>query len=64
MRNIKVEEPRVFREAREEVTVKIALRCLKRNIPIETIADVTDLTVVQLQELQVQVSRGTIAPLY
>jgi hypothetical protein len=57
MRNIKVEEPRAFREIREEVTVEIALKCLKRNIPVETIAYVTDLTVAQLQELQDQVSR-------
>jgi hypothetical protein len=64
MRNIKVEEPRAFREIREEVTVEIAIKCLKRNIPVETIAYVTDLTVAQLQELQDQVSRrGTIAPL-
>jgi predicted transposase YdaD len=54
MRNIKVEEPRALREAREEITVEIALNCLKQNIPVEAIAQATGLTIAQLQELQAQ----------
>jgi hypothetical protein len=54
MRNIKVEEPRAIREAREEVTVEIALRCLKDNLPMETIARATGLTIAQLQALRAQ----------
>jgi predicted transposase YdaD len=54
MRNINVEEPRAIREAREEVTVEIALRCLKDNLPLETIAQFTGLTIAQLQALQSQ----------
>jgi hypothetical protein len=54
MRNIKVEEPRVFREAREEVKVEIALNCLNQNIPVEAIAQATGLTIAHLQALQAQ----------
>jgi predicted transposase YdaD len=47
-------EPRVIREAKEEMTQEIALRSLQENIPIETIALVTGLTIAQLHQLQSQ----------
>ncbi len=56
MLGIKLEETRVYREAREEGKDeewdKIALNLLHKNIPLETIAEVTGLTVEQLQQLQ------------
>jgi predicted transposase/invertase (TIGR01784 family) len=54
MRNIKVEEPRALREAREEITVEIALNLLKQGLTVEAIARATGLTIAQLQALQAQ----------
>jgi predicted transposase YdaD len=52
MLGIRLEETRVYREAREEEREKIALNMLQENIPIETIARITELTIEQLQQLQ------------
>ncbi len=52
MLGIRLEETRVYREAREEEREKIALNMLKENIPLETIARITELTIKQLQQLQ------------
>jgi predicted transposase/invertase (TIGR01784 family) len=52
MLGIKLEETRVYREAREEEREKIALNLLRKNIPLETIAEATGLTIEQLQQLQ------------
>jgi predicted transposase/invertase (TIGR01784 family) len=52
MLGIRLEETRVYREAREEEREKIALNMLRKNIPLQTIAEVTELTIAQLQQLQ------------
>jgi predicted transposase YdaD len=56
MLGIKIEETRVYREAREEARdeerEKIALNMLRKNISLETIAEVTGLTIDRLQQLQ------------
>lgn len=60
MLGIKLEETRVYREARqeakdearEEERGKIALNLLRKNIPLETITEATELTIDRLQQLQ------------
>ncbi len=52
MLGIRLEETRVYREAQEEEREKIALNMLQENIPLETIARITGLTIEQLQQLQ------------
>ncbi len=52
MLEIRLEETRVYREAREEEREKIALNLLRKNIPLETISEATGLTIEQLQELR------------
>jgi predicted transposase/invertase (TIGR01784 family) len=60
MLGITLQETRVYREAREEgreeareeEREKIALNLLRKNIPLETIAEVTGLTIEQIQQLQ------------
>jgi predicted transposase/invertase (TIGR01784 family) len=50
-----VENIRAFREAKEEERQTIALNMLRKNLDLETISDVTGLTMAQLQELQAQI---------
>ncbi len=52
MLGIRLEETRVYREAREEEREKIALNLLRKSIPLETISEATGLTIEQLQELR------------
>jgi predicted transposase/invertase (TIGR01784 family) len=56
MLGTKLEETRVFREAREEerlaTQTEIALNMLSKHMPLETIAELTGLTLEQLQQLQ------------
>jgi predicted transposase YdaD len=52
MLGITLQETRVYREAREEEREKIVLNMLLINIPLETIAKVTGLTIEQIQQLQ------------
>jgi predicted transposase/invertase (TIGR01784 family) len=64
MLGITLQETRVYREAREEgreegreeareeEREKIALNLLLKNMPLETIAEVTGLTIEQIQQLQ------------
>jgi predicted transposase/invertase (TIGR01784 family) len=56
MLGLKLEETRVYREAREEAQEeereKIALNLLRKNIPLETISEATGLTIEQIQQLQ------------
>jgi predicted transposase/invertase (TIGR01784 family) len=52
MLGIRLEETRVYREAREEEREKIALNLLRKNIPLETISEATGLSIEQLQELR------------
>jgi predicted transposase/invertase (TIGR01784 family) len=52
MLGITLQETRVYREAREEERDKITLNMLLKNIPLETIAEVTGLTIEQIQQLQ------------
>jgi predicted transposase YdaD len=49
MLGIRLEETRVYREAREEEREKIALNLLRKNIPLETIAEATGLTISELE---------------
>jgi predicted transposase YdaD len=52
MLGTKLEETRVYREAREEERQAIARNLLKQDFPIEAIAQATGLTIAQLQQLQ------------
>jgi predicted transposase/invertase (TIGR01784 family) len=52
MLGIRLEETRVYREAREEEREKIAINLLRKNIPLETILEVTGITIDRLQQLQ------------
>ncbi len=54
MLGTKFEETRVFQEAQEDKAKAIALKMLRKSMSLETIADITDLTIAQLQELQAQ----------
>lgn len=52
MLGTKLEETRVYQEAQEEKAKMIALKLLRKNLPLETIAEVTELSIDQLQQLQ------------
>jgi predicted transposase/invertase (TIGR01784 family) len=52
MLGIKVEETRVYQEAQEKKAQAIALNMLHKQLDLETIAEVTGLTIAQLQQLQ------------
>jgi predicted transposase/invertase (TIGR01784 family) len=58
MLGTKLEDTRVYRDAyqegQQEKEVEIALNLLRENIPLETIARTTGLTIAQLQALQSQ----------
>ncbi len=58
MLGITLKETRVYQEAREDERQAIALNLLRENIPLETIARTTGLTIAQLQLLQVQSSQN------
>ncbi len=62
MLGTKFEETRVYQEAkqegREEERQAIALKMLQENISLETIAEVTGLSIEQIQELQSQVEQN------
>ncbi|OUC16424.1 MAG: hypothetical protein B0A82_01710 [Alkalinema sp. CACIAM 70d] len=59
MLGIKMEDIRVFREAKEEERQTIALNLLKQGLlSIEAIAQATGLTVEQIQSLQAQLSQN------
>lgn len=47
-------QERSKREARQETQQAIALNLIRENIPLETIAQATDLTIAQLQQLQAE----------
>jgi predicted transposase YdaD len=50
----KFEETRVYREAKDERSQEIAINLLKQGFTIEAIAQATDLTLAQVQDLQSQ----------
>ena len=54
MLGTKLEETRVFQEAQEEKAIDIAINMLKDNLPLETIARFTGLSIAQLQQLQAE----------
>jgi predicted transposase/invertase (TIGR01784 family) len=56
MLGITLQETRVYREAREEERETISLKMLGKNIPLETIAELTGLTIARLQQLQATLS--------
>jgi predicted transposase/invertase (TIGR01784 family) len=55
MLGTKFEETRVYRETREEERRSIALNMIRKNLNLEMIAEVTGLTIAQIQELQADV---------
>lgn len=58
MLGIKMEDIRVFREAKEEKAQEIALNMLKDNFPLEQVARLTGLTIEQVQSLQSQIKQN------
>jgi predicted transposase/invertase (TIGR01784 family) len=52
MLGTKLEETRVYQEAREEERQAIAMNMLRDNLPLEQISRLTGLTIAQLQQLQ------------
>nr|WP_277875270.1 DUF2887 domain-containing protein [Alkalinema sp. FACHB-956] len=54
MLGTKLEETRVYKEAREDERNAIALNMLKDNLPVEQISWLTGLTIEQVQQLQSQ----------
>ena len=54
MFEIRLQDTRVFREAQEEKAQEIALNLLRANLTVEMIAEVTGLTIAQVQQLQSQ----------
>ncbi len=54
MLDIRVEETRVYQEAQERNTRSIALKMLHKHLDLAMIAEVTGLTIAQLQDLQAQ----------
>lgn len=51
-----LKQTRVYQEAKsegkQEERQEIAINLLRRNLPLETIAEVTGLTIAQIQQLQ------------
>jgi predicted transposase/invertase (TIGR01784 family) len=45
-----------FEQGRQEEKKAIALNMLRKNLDLETIAEITGLTLTQLQEMQAQVN--------
>jgi predicted transposase/invertase (TIGR01784 family) len=58
MLGTKLEDTRVFREAKEEERRLIAQNLLKQGLAIEAIAQATGLTIEQVQQLQSQADQG------
>jgi predicted transposase/invertase (TIGR01784 family) len=54
MLGIKLEETRVYQEAQQDKAEAIALKMLRKNLELEMIAEVTGLSIEQLQALQAQ----------
>jgi predicted transposase YdaD len=53
-----VEDIRALREAKEEAIQTIALKMLRKNLDLATIAEFTGLTITQLQQLQAQLEQN------
>jgi predicted transposase/invertase (TIGR01784 family) len=56
MLGTKFEETRVYQETRQEERQAIALKMLRKSMSVETIAEITELTIAQIQELQGQLN--------
>jgi predicted transposase YdaD len=54
MLGTKFEETRVYQEAKEEKAQEIALNLLRKNLDVETIAEVTGLTIAQIEQIQTE----------
>jgi hypothetical protein len=52
MREVRIEETRVYQEAQERTTRSITLKMLRENIDLVIIAEVTGLSIEQLQAIQ------------
>jgi predicted transposase/invertase (TIGR01784 family) len=48
-----------LREAEEQVALEIAQRLLARGMEIEDIADITNLSIEQIQQLQISLSESS-----
>jgi predicted transposase/invertase (TIGR01784 family) len=57
MLGTKLEETRVYQEAQEEKARSIAINMLRKSLPLETIAEVTGLSIEQVQNLQTQLQQ-------
>jgi predicted transposase/invertase (TIGR01784 family) len=58
MLDTKLEETRFYRETKDERTQEIALNMLRKKMSLETIAEVTGLTIAQLEQLQSQTKQN------
>jgi predicted transposase YdaD len=58
MLGTKLEETRVFQEAQEEKAKTIALNMLRKNMSLETIVEVTGLSIELVQQLQSQAEQN------
>jgi predicted transposase YdaD len=52
MREVKIEETRVYQEAQERSTRSIALKMLAEHFDLAMVAKITDLTIEQIQAIQ------------
>jgi predicted transposase YdaD len=52
MREVRIEETRVYQEAQERTTRSITLKMLRENIDLAMIAEVTGLSIEQIQAIQ------------
>ncbi|MGG6266250.1 DUF2887 domain-containing protein [Leptolyngbya sp. AN03gr2] len=59
MMGYRLEDTRVYREAQEEKAQEIALRMLRKNVPLEAIAEFTELSIAELQTLQSQLEQDS-----
>ena len=55
MLGITMQETRVYQEAQEAERRILAMKMLQEKLPIETVAQITEYTIVQLQEFQTNV---------
>ena len=55
MLGITMQETRVYQEAQEAERRILAMKMLQEKLPIETVARITEYTIVQLQEFQTNV---------
>ncbi|BAU14030.1 hypothetical protein Npun_AR283 [Leptolyngbya sp. NIES-3755] len=57
MMGYRLEDTRVYREAQEDKARQIALNLLRQGLPIEAIAQATELSIAEVQTLQSQLEQ-------